>query len=64
VDDGYTDFRLIATGCGIPDNWVLTPKNTPSEIRKAFALVSQSAVRASQGAQAFSQAAMGGFANP
>lgn len=64
VDDGGTDFRLIATGCGIPDNWILTPKNSPSEIRKAFGMFSQSAVRASQGAQSFSQTAMGGFANP
>ncbi len=48
-------------GMGIPPAWVLNPGNTQSEIRKAFALVSQSAVRASQGGKAFSQVATGGF---
>lgn len=61
VDDGSTDFRLVFKGMGIPDNWVLTPKNSPSEIRNAFQVFSQSAVRASQSAQSFSQAALGGF---
>ena len=65
VDDGSTNFTDIFTRMGILPNWILTPKNTPSEIRKAFAVVSQSAVRASQiaGAQ-FSQIAAGGFGNP
>lgn len=48
-------------GMGIPPAWVLNPGNSPSEIRKAFAMVSQSAVRASQGGKAFSQVATGGF---
>jgi hypothetical protein len=33
---------------GIPDRWVLTPGNSASEIRRAFQVFSQSAVRASQ----------------
>jgi activator of 2-hydroxyglutaryl-CoA dehydratase len=66
IDDGSTDFRAIARELGIPDEWILTPKNTPSEIRKAFALVSQSAVRASlaAGAAGFSKVAGGGFGTP
>jgi hypothetical protein len=51
-------------GMGIRPQWVLTPKNSPSEIRRAFQMLSQSATRASQSAATFSQAAMGGFANP
>lgn len=65
IDDGSTDFRAIFRGMGIDDQWILTPKNTPSEIRKAFAFVSQSAIRASQVAGAgFSQVAAGGFGAP
>lgn len=60
IDDGRTDFRAIGKEMGIRDEWILTPKNSPSEIRKAFALVSKSAVRVSQAAN-FSQAAAGGF---
>ncbi len=65
VDDGYTDFRKVFRDMGIPDEWVLTPGDSPSEIRKAFAVVSQSAVRASQAAGgSFSQVALGGFGAP
>jgi hypothetical protein len=60
-DGGGTDFRAIARSMGIRDEWILTPGNTPSEIRQAFALVSQSAVRMSQAAGNFSKAAAGGF---
>lgn len=64
VDDGgMTDFRAVFREMGIADEWILTPEKTASEIRKAFQLFSQSAVRASQGAAAFSQTAMGGFAS-
>jgi hypothetical protein len=61
---GQTDFRTIFRECGVPDRWVLTPQATPHDIRQAFQTVSQSAVRASQGALAFSQMAGGGFAQP
>lgn len=61
IDDGATDFRQVFDDMGIPDNWILTPGNTPGEIRRAFAVVSQSAVRASQTAGSFSQVALGGF---
>lgn len=61
VDDGSTDFHIVFKGMGIQDKWILTPGNTPKEIRKAFNTFSKSAVRASQGGQSFSQTALGGF---
>jgi hypothetical protein len=82
IDDGSTDFVEVFTDMGIqaggrkhkrdqpqaglPD-WVLTPKNDPSSIRRACAMVSQSAVRASQAAAGggnFSQITAGGFGSP
>lgn len=63
IDDGATDFRSIFRRMGLRDQWILTPKNTASEIRKAFAMFSKSAARASiatTGGQ-FSQVAAGGF---
>jgi hypothetical protein len=57
ISDGTTDFRGVFQAMGIPDRWILTPGNSASEIRRAFAVFSQSAVRASQGAQ------LGGFSN-
>jgi hypothetical protein len=57
IDDGTTDFRKVFRAMGIPDKWVLTPGNSASEIRRAFQVFSQSAVRASQGLQ------LGGFSN-
>lgn len=63
VDDGHTDFGLVFTGMGIRREWILTPKNTAKDIRAAFNLFSQSAVRASQNAAAFSKTALGGFGN-
>jgi hypothetical protein len=64
-DDGAgTDFKQVFQEMGIRDEWILTPKTTPSEIRKAFLLFSQSAVRASQNAASFSKTALGGFGTP
>lgn len=57
ISDGRTDFKRVFREMGIPDRWVLTPSNSASEIRRAFAVFSQSAVRATQGV------ALGGFAN-
>jgi hypothetical protein len=57
IDDGTTDFRKVFQAMGIPDRWILTPGNSSTEIRRAFQVFSQSAVRASQGAQ------LGGFSN-
>ena len=57
ISDGSTDFKAVFRQMGIPDRWVLTPGNSASEIRRAFAVFSQSAVKASQGAQ------LGGFSN-
>ncbi len=57
-DGGYTDFRAVFTEMGIRDEWILTPGNTPAEIRSAFQVFSQSAQAASQAAT------LGGFGNP
>lgn len=63
IDDGNTDFRKVFKDMGIPEEWILTPANNEHEIRQAFAVVSQSAVRASQAAlgATFSKVALGGF---
>ena len=47
-----SDFRSAGHG------WILTPGNSASEIRRAFAVFSQSAIRTSQGAMQ-----LGGFGN-
>jgi len=57
ISDGTTDFKKVFRSMGIPDKWILTPGNSSSEIRRAFQVFSQSAVRASQGLQ------LGGFSN-
>lgn len=59
IDDGQTDFRQIFQSMGIRDRWILTPGNSDREIRQAFQVFSQSAVRVSQGATN-----LGGFGNP
>lgn len=61
IDDGRTPFRDVFRAMGIEDRWILTPKSDAAEIRRAFRMFSQSAVRASQHAGSFSQAAAGGF---
>lgn len=61
IDDGTTKFRQIFEEMGIPAEWILTPGGSESEVRRAFQVFSQSAVRASQGGASFSQTAMGGF---
>ncbi len=61
IDDGYTDFHQVFRDMGILDEWILTPGNSPSEIRRAFQTVSQSAVRASQAANFSQLTGMGGF---
>ena len=60
ISDGQTDFKAVFTEMGIRPEWILTPGNTPKEIRRAFQTISQSAVRVSQAAN-FSKAALGGF---
>ena len=62
IADGRTDFEAVFTQMGLDKQWILTPANNPGEIRRAFAVFSQSAVRASQSAQSFSKTAAGGFA--
>jgi uncharacterized protein YegL len=61
IDDGATDYEAVFADMGIPDQWILTPGNSESEIRDAFRLFSQSAVQASQGTATFSDD-VGGFA--
>ncbi len=60
-DDAGADFKRIFQQMGVQDEWILTPGNSETEVRKAFQVFSQSAVRASQGGASFSQTAMGGF---
>jgi len=64
IDDGTTAFRDVFRSMGIEDRWILTPGNDPAEIRKAFLVFSQSAVKASQGGASFSRTAAGGFGKP
>ena len=61
LSDGQTDFKRIFREMGVPDAWILTPRNSASDIRKAFHVFSQSAVRVSQGAAASLK--LGGFVN-
>lgn len=61
IDDGSTDFRQVFREMGIDDSWILTPQNSPTEIRRAFQLFSRSSVQASQGAASFSRANAAGM---
>jgi hypothetical protein len=61
LDDGSTDFRRVFRDMGIADEWILTPKSTASDIRAAFRVISQTAVRTSQAGGQFSQLAARGF---
>jgi hypothetical protein len=61
-DGGGTDFKTVFRSMGIEDKWILVPGGDPKEIRRAFAMVSRSAVRASQGTAGHSKTAAGGFA--
>ena len=54
VEDGSTDFRRVFKDMGLRPEWILTPGSGQTEIRKAFQVFSQSAVRASQCGKAFS----------
>jgi hypothetical protein len=57
------DFEAIAREMGVPDgNVAVQAQATPSAIRKVFRMVSQSAIRASQGLVA--PGAKGGFFSP
>jgi hypothetical protein len=60
ISNGATDFRRVFGEMGIRDRWILTPGNTQAEIRSAFQVFSQSAIRASK-ASHYSQAGLGGF---
>lgn len=66
IDDGSTPFADIFARMGVRPKWILTPKNSPTEIRRCFAMASKSAAMGSQAVQggAFSKVAAGGFASP
>lgn len=55
------DFKGVFASMGVRDKWMLTPSNDPSDVRRGFGTISQSAVRASQAGGAFSKTALGGF---
>jgi len=57
IDDKETDFNEVFRSMGIDDKYILTPENEGKEIRAAFGLFSQSAVKASQSAKEFSKLA-------
>jgi len=59
--DGTLDSLNAKGGMGVQPRWVMTPSSSPSEIRKAMGMFSQSAIRASQSGVNFSQTAAGGF---
>ena len=61
IDDGVTKFKDVFKTMGLLDEWIMTPKNNQSDIRRAFQMFSQSAVKASQSAVNFSKTAIGGF---
>jgi hypothetical protein len=61
VEDGHTDFHRVFREMGIEDRWILTPAAGASDVRRAFQVFSQSALRASQGGTSFSKTALGGF---
>ncbi|AKF84275.1 hypothetical protein OWM54_23095 [Myxococcus sp. MISCRS1] len=61
IDDGSTNFRRVFQQMGIEDAWILTPGQSEREIRSAFQVFSQSAVKVSQGGASFSRTALGGF---
>jgi hypothetical protein len=64
IDDGHCNFRQVFQDMGIRDEWILTPGNSQKDIRNAFQVFSQSAVRASQSAGSFGQTSLGEFGQP
>ncbi len=63
IADGSTDFRAVFRDMGIADAWILTPGSGQADIRRAFQVFSQSAVRASQSTRFSASGGMGGFMN-
>ncbi len=55
IDDGYTDFRVVGRSMGIRDDRIMTPGNSPSELRRAVAVASQTSLQVSQTAGTVSQ---------
>jgi hypothetical protein len=62
IRHGHVDFEdIFVNKMGIDRRWVFTTTSDPSEIRKAFLMVSQTAVRVSQSAVNFSRTKTQGF---
>lgn len=61
ISDGHTDFKMVFAEMGLDPSLVLTPGNTPHEIRAAFQMHSRSSARASKSAGAFSNTIAKGF---
>ncbi len=62
IQHGYVDFEdVFCNKMGIDRRWLFTTSSDPSEIRRAFHMVSQTAVRVSQSAVAFSRTKGQGF---
>lgn len=64
ISDGSTDFVDIFTRMGVPRENILTPGNSPHEIRAACMMFSKSAVRASVAAPGLGITNAGGFGAP
>ena len=63
IEDGRGNFQAVFQSMGLRDQWILTPQNSPGEIRKAMAVFSRSTTQAaSQGGGAFTRQQAGGFA--
>lgn len=61
IADGITDYKKVAKSMGIQEDRIMTPANTPKEIRAAFTLYSQTASQISQQAAQPTPQAGGGF---
>jgi len=61
IADGVTDYKKVAKSMGIQEDKIMTPANTPKEIRAAFTLYSQTASQISQQAAQPIPQAGGGF---
>jgi hypothetical protein len=61
IDDGETDFAQVFREMGIKDDCILTPLDAVGEVRQAFQVFSQSAVRHSQTMGGSRPASLGGF---
>jgi hypothetical protein len=62
IEDGHTDFKAVFEAMGVLPDSILTVKNDPSSIRKAFGVVSRASASASQGGSVSRSGGLAGFA--